>query len=74
MREKLGQLIFILKCEITVAPEAVPHRSKVKAYLGRPWRNYYATVGFMESYIDGIVPPKGWMPLENNTDMFYRVQ
>ncbi|XP_057493281.1 pectinesterase 2-like [Actinidia eriantha] len=53
-------------CKIT----AVPHKSEVKAYLGRPWRNY-ATVVFMESYLDDIVTPKGWMPLGNNTKMLY---
>ncbi|XP_057493270.1 pectinesterase 2-like [Actinidia eriantha] len=57
-------------CKITVAPEAVPHKSEVKAYLGRPWRNY-ATVVFMESYLDDIVAPEGWMPFGNNTKMFY---
>ncbi|KAI3524869.1 hypothetical protein L1887_03536 [Cichorium endivia] len=33
----------------------------VKSYLGRPWRTYSRTV-FIESYIDGLIDPAGWIP------------
>ncbi|CAH1425339.1 unnamed protein product [Lactuca virosa] len=32
----------------------------VKSYLGRPWRTYSRTV-FMESYIDNLIDPMGWI-------------
>ncbi|KAF0894795.1 hypothetical protein E2562_003679 [Oryza meyeriana var. granulata] len=33
----------------------------VETYLGRPWRNYSHVI-FMESFLDGIVHPSGWVP------------
>ncbi|CAL5419672.1 unnamed protein product [Camellia sinensis] len=40
-------------CTINVAPELRSRKNEVKAFLGRPWKNY-ATIVFMESYLDEI--------------------
>ncbi|KAL4589365.1 hypothetical protein LXL04_002271 [Taraxacum kok-saghyz] len=34
--------------------------TEVKSFLGRPWRTYSRTV-FMESYIDELIDPIGWI-------------
>ncbi|GJU33643.1 probable pectinesterase/pectinesterase inhibitor 12 [Tanacetum coccineum] len=36
------------------------HGNSVKSYLGRPWKPYSRTV-FIESYIDDLIDPKGWV-------------
>ncbi|XP_031384116.1 putative pectinesterase/pectinesterase inhibitor 28 [Punica granatum] len=33
----------------------------VKSYLGRPWKEYSRTI-IMESYIDNVIDPQGWLP------------
>ncbi|XP_028054440.1 pectinesterase-like [Camellia sinensis] len=57
-------------CTINVAPELRSRKKEVKAFLGRPWQNY-ATVVFMESYLDEIVPPEGWTWCCNNTILMF---
>ncbi|CAL5422088.1 unnamed protein product [Camellia sinensis] len=57
-------------CTINVAPELRSRKKEVKAFLGRPWKNY-ATVVFMESYLDEIVLPEGWTWCCNNTIMMF---
>ncbi|CAL5419670.1 unnamed protein product [Camellia sinensis] len=57
-------------CTINVAPELRSRKKEVKAFLGRPWQNY-ATVVFMESYLDEIVLPEGWTWCCNNTIMMF---
>ncbi|CAL5350617.1 unnamed protein product [Camellia sinensis] len=57
-------------CTINVAPELRSRKNEVKAFLGRPWKNY-ATVVFMESYLDEIVLPEGWTWCCNNTIMMF---
>lgn len=34
--------------------------SRVKTYLGRPWKEYSRTV-FMKTYLDNLVDPVGWL-------------
>ncbi|KAF5940886.1 hypothetical protein HYC85_022053 [Camellia sinensis] len=57
-------------CTINVAPELRSRKKEVKAFLGRPWKNY-ATVVFMESYLDEIVLPEGWTLCCNNMIMMF---
>ncbi|TYK17508.1 pectinesterase 2 [Cucumis melo var. makuwa] len=53
--------ISIHNCRITSAGGL----SGVKAYLGRPWRQYSRTV-VMKSSIGGFISPAGWMPWSGN--------
>ncbi|XP_058222449.1 probable pectinesterase/pectinesterase inhibitor 17 [Rhododendron vialii] len=46
-------------CKVTVDPNLALHKSEVSVVLGRPWMDY-ATVVFMESFLDTIVKPAGW--------------
>ncbi|CAL5422093.1 unnamed protein product [Camellia sinensis] len=57
-------------CTINVAPELRSRKKEVKAFLGRPWQNY-ATVVFMESYLNEIVLPEGWTWCCNNTILMF---
>ncbi|XP_022952993.1 probable pectinesterase/pectinesterase inhibitor 7 [Cucurbita moschata] len=50
-------------CTVTVSPEITANKTKVKIYLGRPWREY-STVVFMESFLDDNVQPQGWISWE----------
>ncbi|KAH6778372.1 hypothetical protein C2S51_009684 [Perilla frutescens var. frutescens] len=49
---------MIQDCVLTVAPGL--GRIRPKAYLGRPWSNY-STVVVMESYLDDMIQPDGWL-------------
>ncbi|KAL7170534.1 hypothetical protein ACSBR2_035412 [Camellia fascicularis] len=57
-------------CTINVALELRSRKKEVKAFLGRPWQNY-ATLVFMESYLDEIVLPERWTWCCNNTIMMF---
>ncbi|XP_058222388.1 pectinesterase-like [Rhododendron vialii] len=46
-------------CKVTVDPNLGLRKSEVSVVLGRPWKDY-ATVVFMESFLDDIVKPEGW--------------
>ncbi|XP_058222462.1 pectinesterase-like [Rhododendron vialii] len=46
-------------CKVTVDPNLALRKSEVSVVLGRPWMDY-ATVVFMESFLDTIVKPEGW--------------
>ncbi|GMJ02075.1 hypothetical protein like AT3G05610 [Hibiscus trionum] len=53
---------FVLQnCTITGAPDYLPVKAKSKTHLGRPWRLYSRTI-IMQSQLDDIVTPTGWMP------------
>lgn len=54
-------------CTITAAPDLLPIKSSIRTYLGRPWKNYSRVV-VMESYLDNIIDPKGWLQLEGEPD------
>ncbi|KAK7277970.1 hypothetical protein RJT34_22991 [Clitoria ternatea] len=54
--------ISIQNCSIRAATElgnAANNYNGIKTYLGRPWKVYSRTI-YMESFIDGLVDPKGW--------------
>ncbi|KAI3775633.1 hypothetical protein L1987_50214 [Smallanthus sonchifolius] len=51
--------ISFQNCSI-LATEDLRNSTTVKNYLGRPWRPYSRTV-FIESYIDDLIDPKGWI-------------
>ncbi|KMZ76434.1 pectin methylesterase, family CE8 [Zostera marina] len=53
--------IIIQFCKILSSKEFWPVHRTVKSYLGRPWKKYARTV-YLQSYISGIIDPKGWMP------------
>ncbi|KAF5455288.1 hypothetical protein F2P56_024883 [Juglans regia] len=52
--------ISILNCKVTAASDLIPVKSSFETYLGRPWKEYSRTV-FLESYIDDLVDPAGWL-------------
>ncbi|XP_010524549.1 PREDICTED: putative pectinesterase/pectinesterase inhibitor 43 [Tarenaya hassleriana] len=57
-RETTG--IVIHKSRIMGDPTYLPVKTKNRAYLGRPWKEYSRTV-IMNSLIDDIIDPEGWM-------------
>ncbi|KAK4476646.1 hypothetical protein RD792_015806 [Penstemon davidsonii] len=68
-REEGIQSGFVIQnCTLTVAPGIEKQKSAFEAYLGRPWSNY-STVVVMESFLDSIIKPEGWLSWEGrNTD------
>ena len=53
--------IILHNCTITGEADYIPLKDKNKAYLGRPWKQYSKTI-IMESYIEGLIQPEGWLP------------
>ncbi|KAE8714213.1 putative pectinesterase/pectinesterase inhibitor 21 [Hibiscus syriacus] len=52
-------------CTFTGGPDYLPVKARSKTYLGRPWKIYSRTI-IMQSQLDDIVAPDGWMPWEGN--------
>ncbi|XP_022138440.1 putative pectinesterase/pectinesterase inhibitor 28 [Momordica charantia] len=52
-------------CHFTSDPTYYPHRAVNKAYLGRPWKAYSRTI-IMQSQIDDLIQPEGWLPWMGN--------
>ncbi|KAK7397157.1 hypothetical protein VNO78_18324 [Psophocarpus tetragonolobus] len=46
-------------------PSYYPVRFDNKAYLARPWKNFSRTI-FMDSYIDDLITPDGYMPWQTS--------
>ncbi|KAL0414770.1 UNVERIFIED_CONTAM: putative pectinesterase/pectinesterase inhibitor 21 [Sesamum radiatum] len=46
-------------CHITAEPAFLSTVPPLKAYLGRPWKEYSRTI-IMQSLIDGFIAPEGW--------------
>ncbi|XP_057550310.1 probable pectinesterase/pectinesterase inhibitor 47 [Amaranthus tricolor] len=52
--------ISIHNCTIQAAPDLALDLNSTLSYLGRPWHDYSRTV-FMQSYIDNVIDPVGWL-------------
>lgn len=57
--------IVLQNCTITAHPELYPVRKDFRTYLGRPWKEFSRTI-IMESFIDDLIQPDGWMPWEGD--------
>ncbi|CAI0466910.1 unnamed protein product [Linum tenue] len=57
--------IVIMNSHILGDPAYLPVKDKLKAYLGRPWKEYSRTV-IMHTVIDGIIAPEGWLPWQGD--------
>lgn len=58
--------IVIQNCTITAADDLKRSGSSlIKSYLGRPWKEYSTTI-VMQSFIDNIIDPAGWLEWEDN--------
>nr|GMD05820.1 probable pectinesterase/pectinesterase inhibitor 58 [Ipomoea batatas] len=53
--------LVLQNCSFEADPEYYPVRSKLKSYLGRPWKEYSRTI-IMESFIDDLIQKDGWLP------------
>ncbi|XP_075516298.1 pectinesterase-like [Primulina tabacum] len=54
-------VIVIQNSDIVPEPAFVAVKPALKAFLGRPWKEYSRTI-IMHSYIDGFIDPEGWSP------------
>uniref|UniRef100_A0A7N0UD79 Pectinesterase n=1 Tax=Kalanchoe fedtschenkoi TaxID=63787 RepID=A0A7N0UD79_KALFE len=58
---------FVLQnCTITGAPDYMAVKGQFTSYLGRPWKAYSRTL-IMQSQIDDVIDPEGWMPWAGTT-------
>ena len=47
-------------CTVEASAEVTPpQKANMRVFLGRPWGNYSRVI-FMQSFLDGVVDPKGW--------------
>ncbi|XP_010024084.2 putative pectinesterase/pectinesterase inhibitor 28 [Eucalyptus grandis] len=60
-KRREASALILQNCTITADPSYTPFKGQILSYLGRPWKAYSRTI-IMESYIDDIIQPKGWMP------------
>ncbi|CAK9143270.1 unnamed protein product [Ilex paraguariensis] len=58
-RETTG--IVLQNCRILADEKLEPEKSKIKSYLGRPWKEYSRTI-VMESELGDVIHPEGWLP------------
>lgn len=60
--------IYILhNCTITAEPSLINETENSPSYLGRPWKPRARTI-IMQSQLDMIINPDGWLPWENNPE------
>ncbi|KAK9131553.1 hypothetical protein Sjap_012040 [Stephania japonica] len=57
--------IVIQNCKIQPDEKLISEKSKIKSYLGRPWKEYSRTI-IMESTIDDLINAAGWLPWEGD--------
>ncbi|KAL8102770.1 putative pectinesterase/pectinesterase inhibitor 45 [Apium graveolens] len=70
-RETTGLVLH--NCKILADDQMSPVKEKFKSYLGRPWKEFSRTI-VMETEIDDIIDPQGWLPWEGNfalSTLFY---
>lgn len=53
--------IVLQNCKIQADRSLAEVKGQFKSYLGRPWKEYSRTI-VMESQIDDVIHPDGWMP------------
>jgi len=51
--------IVLQRCTIKADEALIPVKSKIRSYLGRPWKEYSRTI-VMESEIGDVIHPDGW--------------
>ncbi|PHU18485.1 Pectinesterase [Capsicum chinense] len=51
--------IVMQNCEVLATQEFKATQPPIKAYLGRPWKEFSRTI-IMQSFIDGFIDPQGW--------------
>ncbi|KAK6790264.1 hypothetical protein RDI58_014064 [Solanum bulbocastanum] len=51
--------IVMQNCEIRAEHEFISTQPAIKAYLGRPWKEFSRTI-IMQSFIDGFIDQQGW--------------
>lgn len=59
-RRSVG-IITIQNVDIVAEPDFLSTTPKLKAYLGRPWKEFSRTI-IMQSNITGFIDPEGWSP------------
>ncbi|KAK4425899.1 putative pectinesterase/pectinesterase inhibitor 28 [Sesamum alatum] len=52
-------------CHIMAEPAFINTVPPLKAYLGRPWKEFSRTI-IMQTLIDGFIAPEGWSPWQGN--------
>lgn len=57
--------ISVQRCKVSAASDLAAVQSSFRTYLGRPWQQYSRTV-FMESQMDSVVNPAGWLEWNGN--------
>eukprot|EP00258_Populus_trichocarpa_P013341 XP_002324181.3 putative pectinesterase/pectinesterase inhibitor 45 [Populus trichocarpa] len=53
--------IVLQNCRIEPDKDLVPVKTKIRSYLGRPWKEFSRTI-IMESTIGDFIHPDGWLP------------
>ncbi|CAL9748287.1 unnamed protein product [Musa acuminata subsp. burmannicoides] len=53
-------------CNVSADADLVGNTDRTATYLGRPWRQYSRTV-FMQSFLDTLIRPEGWVEWNGNT-------
>ncbi|PON49412.1 Pectinesterase inhibitor domain containing protein [Parasponia andersonii] len=55
--------IVLHNCRIMADKTLEPEKTRVRSYLGRPWKEYSRTI-VMESNIEDLIHPDGWLSWE----------
>jgi pectin methylesterase-like acyl-CoA thioesterase len=57
--------IVLQNCRIEPDKGLVPVKTKIRSYLGRPWKEFSRTV-IMDSTIGDFIHPDGWLPWQGD--------
>ncbi|XP_027164771.1 pectinesterase-like [Coffea eugenioides] len=63
-RRGIGAIV-LQNCQIVADPAFLAVQPPIKAYLGRPWKEFSRTI-IMQTSIDGFIAPEGWSPWMGN--------